>query len=164
MSTVWKPSVTVAAVIEHRGKFLLVEEETKLGLKLNTPAGHLERGETPAQGCAREVLEEAAYDFEPTALLGMYIARSRKNSTGEDQTYLRMAYRGTLGAHHPGRPLDHGIVRTVWMSIEEVHASSQRHRSPLIVKCIEDYLAGKAYPLDLVYCDPSVLSLGQLVD
>ena len=158
--TVWKPSVTVAAVIEHRGRFLLVEEETKLGLKLNTPAGHLEGGETPAQGCAREVLEEAAYDFNPTALLGMYIARSRKNSTGEDQTYLRLAYRGELGAHHAGRPLDHGIVRTVWMDADEVRASADRHRSPLVVKCIEDYLAGKAYPLDLVYCDPSVLSMG----
>src|SRR6478735_9160261 len=119
----WNPRVTVAAVIEKDGRFLLVEEETKLGLKLNNPAGHLEPGETPAQGCAREVLEEAAHDFAPTAFLGLYLARSRKNSTGEDQTYLRMAFCGELGAHHAGRPLDHGIVRTLWMTIAEVRES-----------------------------------------
>ncbi|RYF66874.1 MAG: NUDIX domain-containing protein, partial [Comamonadaceae bacterium] len=90
----WKPSVTVAAVIEKDGRFLLVEEETNGGLKLNTPAGHLDPGETPVQGCAREVLEEAAYVFRPTALLGIYLARSLKKSTGEDQTYLRMASSG----------------------------------------------------------------------
>lgn len=153
----WNPRVTVAAVIEHGGRFLLVEEETKLGLKLNTPAGHLEPGETPAQGCAREVLEEAAYDFTPTAFLGVYLARSRKNSTGEDQTYLRLAFCGELGAHHAARKLDDGIVRTVWMTPDEVRASADRHRSPLVVKCIEDYLAGVRHPLTAVYADPSVL-------
>jgi 8-oxo-dGTP pyrophosphatase MutT (NUDIX family) len=153
----WNPRVTVAAVIEHGGRFLLVEEETKLGLKLNTPAGHLEPGETPAQGCAREVLEEAAYDFTPTAFLGVYLARSRKNSTGEDQTYLRLAFCGELGAHHAGRKLDDGIVRTLWMTPDEVRASGQRHRSPLVIKCIEDYLAGVRHPLAAVYADPSVL-------
>ncbi len=160
MSAVWKPRVTVAAVIEREGRFLLVEEETRLGLKLNTPAGHLERGETPAQGCAREVLEEAAWDFTPTALLGIYLARSRKNSTGEDQTYLRMAFMGELGVHHAQRKLDHGIVRTVWLTIEEIRASAERHRSPLVIRCVEDYLAGKRYALDAIYSDPSVLAPG----
>jgi ADP-ribose pyrophosphatase YjhB (NUDIX family) len=153
----WNPRVTVAAVIEQGGRFLLVEEETKLGLKLNTPAGHLEPGETPAQGCAREVLEEAAHDFTPTAFLGVYLARSRKNSTGEDQTYLRLAFCGELGKHHADRPLDDGIVRTVWMTLDEVRASAERHRSPLVLKCIEDYLAGVRYPLSAVYADASVL-------
>jgi 8-oxo-dGTP pyrophosphatase MutT (NUDIX family) len=157
MPSRWTPRVTVAAVIEREGKFLLIEEETALGLKLNNPAGHLEPGETPAQGCAREVLEEAAYDFVPTAVLGVYFARSRKNSTGEDQTYLRLAFCGELGAHHPGRPLDEGIVRTVWMTADEVRASSARHRSPLVLKCIEDYIAGVRLPLSAVYADPSVL-------
>jgi len=157
MPTRWKPSVTVAAVIEQDGRFLLVEEETKLGLKLNNPAGHLESGETPAQGCAREALEETAHDFKPTALLGVYLARSRKNSTGEDQSYLRLAYCGELGAHHPGRALDDGIVRTVWMTLAEVRDSAPRHRSPLVLKCIEDYVAGQRFPLDAVYADPSVL-------
>jgi len=153
----WNPRVTVAAVIERGGRFLLVEEETRLGLKLNTPAGHLEPGETPAQGCAREVLEEAAYDFTPTAFLGLYLARSRKNSTGEDQTYLRMSFCGDLGRHHANRALDDGIVHTLWMTPDEVRASKDRHRSPLVLKCIEDYLAGVRYPLDAVYADPSVL-------
>jgi ADP-ribose pyrophosphatase YjhB (NUDIX family) len=159
MPSKWNPRVTVAAVIERDGRFLLIEEETALGLKLNTPAGHLEPGETPAQGCAREVLEESAYDFTPTAFLGLYLARSRKNSTGEDQTYLRMAFCGDLGAHHADRPLDEGIVRTLWMTADEVRATADRHRSPLVVKCIEDYLAGVRYPLDAVHADPSVLAV-----
>jgi 8-oxo-dGTP pyrophosphatase MutT (NUDIX family) len=157
MPSRWTPRVTVAAVIEREGKFLLIEEETALGLKLNNPAGHLEPGETPAQGCAREVLEEAAYDFTPTAVLGVYFARSRKNSTGEDQTYLRLAFCGELGAHHPGRALDEGIVRSVWMTADEVRATAARHRSPLVLKCVEDYIAGVRLPLSAVYSDPSVV-------
>jgi 8-oxo-dGTP pyrophosphatase MutT (NUDIX family) len=160
-SSRWNPRVTVAAVIEHGGRFLLIEEETALGLKLNNPAGHLEPGETPAQGCAREVLEEAAYDFTPTAFLGLYLARSRKNSTGEDQTYLRMAFCGELGAHHPQHKLDDGIVRTLWMTADEVRASHERHRSPLVLQCIEDYLAGVRLPLSAVHADPSVLRTPQ---
>jgi ADP-ribose pyrophosphatase YjhB (NUDIX family) len=154
----WKPSVTVAAVIERDGRFLLVEEKTNSGLKLNNPAGHLDPGETPEQGCAREALEESAYTFTPTALLGVYLARSMKNSTGEDQTYLRIAFAGELGAHDPQRALDEGIVRTLWMTPEEVRASAARHRSPLVLKCIEDYLSGVRYPLSVIHADPSVLS------
>jgi phosphatase NudJ len=154
----WKPSVTVAAVIEKDGRFLLVEEETNGGLKLNNPAGHLDPGETPEQGCAREVMEESAYAFRPTALLGVYLARSTKRSTGEDQTYMRIAFRGDLGAHDPARPLDEGIVRTVWMTLDEVRASAGRHRSPLVLRCIEDYAAGVRHPLSVVYCDPSILA------
>lgn len=155
----WNPRVTVAAVIEKDGRFLLIEEETAVGLRLNNPAGHLEPGETPAQGCAREVLEEAAHDFTPTAFLGVYLARSRKNTTGEDQAYLRLAFCGELGAHHPGRPLDEGIVRTLWMTADEVRASAQQHRSPLVLRCIEDYLAGVRHPLSAVHSDPSVLQV-----
>lgn len=154
----WKPSVTVAAVIEKDGRFLLVEEETNDGLKLNTPAGHLDPGETPAQGCAREVLEESAYQFRPTALLGVYLARSTKRTTGEDQTYLRMAFCGELGAHDPAQPLDEGIVRTLWLSIDEVRASAARHRSPLVQRCIEDYIAGVRHPLSVIYTDSSILA------
>lgn len=153
----WKPSVTVAAIIERDGRFLLVEEETAGGLRLNNPAGHLDPGETPEQGCAREALEESAYEFRPTALLGVYIARSMKNSTGEDQTYLRIAFTGEVGAHHPTRPLDKGIARALWMTADEVRASAARHRSPLVLRCIEDYLAGVRHPLSVIYSDPSVL-------
>jgi phosphatase NudJ len=158
MQTPWKPSVTVAAVIEQDGRFLMVEEETADGLKLNNPAGHLDPGESPAQGCAREALEESAHEFTPTALLGVYLARSRKNSTGEDQTYLRLAFCGELGARHPEQPLDKGIVRTLWMTAAEVRESAHRHRSPLVLQCIEDYLAGVRHPLSVVYTHPNVLN------
>jgi len=154
----WKPSITVAAVIEKDGRFLLVEEKTNDGLKLNNPAGHLDPGESPMDGCAREALEESAYVFKPTALLGVYLARSKKKSTGEDQTYLRIAFCGELGQHHPEQPLDDGIVRTLWMTADEVRASAGRHRSPLVLRCIEDYLAGVRYPLSAIYTDPSILN------
>ena len=111
----WKPNVTVAALIERDGRFLLVEEETTDGLKLNNPAGHLDPGESPIQACAREVLEETAHDFEPTALIGVYLNRFTKTRTGDDITYMRFAFAGTLGTHHDWRTLDTGIVRTLWL-------------------------------------------------
>jgi 8-oxo-dGTP pyrophosphatase MutT (NUDIX family) len=140
----WKPNVTVAAVIEREGRFLLVEEHTSAGLKLNTPAGHLDPGESPAEGCARETLEETAHHFTPDALVGVYMARfqrpaARPGTDGEqDITYLRFAFAGTLGAFEADRTLDDGIVRT------------------LLLRCIEDYLAGQRYPLELIHTDASV--------
>src|SRR5688500_19126106 len=110
MQTPWKPNVTVAAIIEKDGRFLLVEEETTDWLRLNNPAGHLDPGESPADGCAREALEETAHVFTPTALVGVYLARSRRNRTGEDFTYLRFAFCGEVGDVEPGRALDTGIV------------------------------------------------------
>jgi phosphatase NudJ len=156
MTTRWKPSVTVAAVIERDGLFLLVEEETSEGLKLNNAAGHLDPGESPEDGCSREALEETAYTFKPTALLGVYINRFHRPSRGEDVTYLRFAYCGELGAFDPDRQLDTGIVRTLWMTADEVRATVARHRSPLVLRCMEDYLAGVRHPLEAVYTDPSV--------
>jgi 8-oxo-dGTP pyrophosphatase MutT (NUDIX family) len=158
MQTRWKPSVTVAAIIERGGRFLLVEEETAEGLKLNNPAGHLDPGETPVEGCIRETLEESAYAFSPTALLGVYLGRSKKNATGEDTTYLRIAFCGEVGELDVLRPLDTGIARTLWLTPEEVRASADRHRSPLVLKCIEDYLAGVRYPLEAIYTHPDVSS------
>jgi phosphatase NudJ len=157
MQTRWKPSVTVAAVIERDGLFLLVEEETPEGLRLNNPAGHLDPGESPAQGCAREALEETAHLFEPTALVGIYLNRFARAQ--QDITYLRFAFCGELGAQVPGRPLDTGIVRTLWMSPDEIRASAHLHRSPLLMQCMEDYLAGKRLPLDTVRTDASVSGL-----
>jgi ADP-ribose pyrophosphatase YjhB (NUDIX family) len=156
MNQRWKPNVTVAAVIELDGRFLLVEEASADGLKLNNPAGHLDPGESPADGCAREVLEETAYAFRPTALLGVYLSRARSSSTGEDVTYLRLAFCGEIGAHDPALPLDHGIVRALWLTPEQIRASSERHRSPLLMRCVEDYLAGVRHPLSLIYTHPSV--------
>ncbi|MBA2675254.1 NUDIX hydrolase [Ramlibacter sp.] len=152
----WKPSVTVAAVIERDGRFLLVEEETADGLRLNNPAGHLDAGESPAEGCAREVLEETAWTFRPTALVGIYLARFQRPATAEDVTYLRFAFCGDAVQHHPARKLDTGIVRALWLTADEIRASTQRHRSPLVLRCLEDYLAGQRHPLATVYTHPSV--------
>jgi 8-oxo-dGTP pyrophosphatase MutT (NUDIX family) len=158
MSQKWKPSVTVAAVIEKNGRFLLVEEHTPEGLRLNNPAGHLEPRESPQEACARETLEETAYVFAPTALVGVYLSRFQRNLPGlkEDITYLRFAYCGLLGAFEPLRTLDTGIVRTLWLTADEIRNSADRHRSPLLVQCMEDYLSGKRFPLDLVTTDISV--------
>ena len=160
MDNRWKPSVTVAAIIERDGRYLLVEEHTPEGLRLNNAAGHLDRGESPIHGCQREALEETTHRFEPTGLVGIYLSRLQRPSTGEDITYLRFAFCGTLGDAVPGRTLDDGIVRTVWMTPDEVRASRERHRSPLVLQCMEDHLRGQRYPLDLIYTDASVTALG----
>lgn len=154
----WSPSVTVAAIVEHQGRFLLVEERTPEGLRLNNPAGHLEPGETPEQGAVREALEETARIFVPEAIVGLYLARMQRPATGEDVTYLRVAYRGRVGEPLPGRALDHGIVRTLWLTPEEIRAERARHRSPLLMRCIDDHLAGCAHPLSLVTADATLLA------
>ena len=158
MSARWKPNVTVAAIIEREGRFLLVEEHTAEGLRLNNPAGHLDCGETPGQACAREALEETAHPFKPTALVGVYLARTRREPAGEDITYLRFAFCGELGAPDTNRVLDTGIVRTLWMTPNEVRASVARHRSPLVLRCVEDHLAGQRFPLGVVQTDSSVFA------
>lgn len=146
----------MAAIIERDGRFLLVEEETSHGLKLNNPAGHLDPGESPVEGCAREALEETAWQFRPTHLVGIYLARFIKQADGEDITYLRFAFCGEAGAFDAHRKLDAGIVRTLWLTPEELRASADRHRSPLVLRCMEDYLAGVRLPLSAVYTDASV--------
>jgi phosphatase NudJ len=152
----WRPRVTVAAVIEHDGRYLLVEEHTPEGLRLNNPAGHLEQGESPQQAVVRETLEETARHFEPQAVLGVYLSRFQR-AGGEDVTYLRLAFCGSVGEPLPGRGLDQGIVRTLWLTPDEIRAAAARHRSPLVQRCIDDHLAGRRHPLDLVTTDPSVL-------
>lgn len=152
----WRPSVTVAAIIERDGRFLLVEEHTEEGLRLNNPAGHLDPGESPLEGVVREALEETARVFTPDALLGLYLSRFVRPHKGEDVTYLRIAYRGRVGEADPARPLDHGIVRTLWLTPEEIRAERARHRSPLVMRCIDDFLAGRRLPLDSVQADGSI--------
>lgn len=156
MTPRWTPSTTVAAIIERDGRYLLVEEHTPEGLRLNNPAGHLDPGESPEQGVAREALEETAFVFTPTALVGIYLSRFERPATGEDITYLRFAYCGDLGAFDAGRTLDTGIVRTLWMTPDEVRASTERHRSPLVLRCIEDHLAGQRFALNTVRTDLTV--------
>lgn len=167
MNNRWKPNVTVAAVIERDvggvQKFLLVEEQTRDGLKLNNPAGHLDPGESPVQGCARETREETAFHFTPTALVGIYMSRFERRQAGLAQplniTYLRFTFCGDLGEHIPGQVLDEGIVRTVWLSADEIRACTARHRSPLVLSSLEDYLAGQRYPLALIHTDPSLFTV-----
>jgi len=154
----WTPSVTVAAIIERDGRYLLVEEHTPEGLKLNNPAGHLDPGESPADGAAREALEETARRFTPERLVGVYLSRFRRPATGEDVTYLRLAFAGAVSEPEPARALDEGIVRTLWLTLDEVRASRARHRSALVLRCIEDHAAGRSLPLDAVYTDASVTS------
>jgi len=148
----FRPSVTVAAVIERDGRYLLVEEHTPEGLRLNNPAGHLEPGESPLQGVVREALEETACRFEPEALVGVYLARP--DPAGP--TYLRFAFCGTVGEPEPGRALDHGIVRTLWLTPQEIESRRERHRSPLLWQCVADHAAGRRYPLHLLRTDASV--------
>ena len=143
---IWKPNVTVAAVVQRDGKFLLVEEETDAGLAFNQPAGHLEEGESLVDAVVREALEETAYHFRPTHLVGIY----QWKHPVKVLTYLRFAFGGELCGYEAGRPLDDGIVGARWLTLDEVKATQARHRSPLILRCCEDLLAGRHYPLDLL--------------
>jgi 8-oxo-dGTP pyrophosphatase MutT (NUDIX family) len=155
MENVWKPSVTVAAVIERDGRFLVIEEQTSDGICINQPAGHLEPNESLLQAVVRETLEEAAHDFLPTALIGVYMSRHVSSRTAREVTYLRFAFAGELGALR-NQPLDHGILRTIWMTYDELCECRHRHRSPLVMQCVEDYLAGRRAPLSLLHTDTNV--------
>ena len=148
---IWKPNVTVAAIIERNGRFLLVEEDTDRGRLFNQPAGHLDPGESLIEAVARETLEETAHSFKPTALIGVYQWRY----SPEDTTYLRFAFTGDVTGHDPGRALDTPIVRAVWLPADEIRRETGRHRSPLVMRCIDDYLAGRRYPLSVLYHHPA---------
>ena len=178
MSAIWKPNVTVAAVIERDGRFLLVEEETDEGIRFNQPAGHLDEGESLLAAVAREVLEESAYRFAPKFLVGVYQWRRPTGSSaagplrrGREMdfersgqpaspsagrgawssiTYLRFAFGGAVEGFDAERVLDQGILRALWMTPEEIRAEQMRHRSPLVMQCIDDYLAGRRYDLELI--------------
>ena len=143
---IWKPNVTVAAVIERDGKFLLVEEKITDGVCLNQPAGHLEADESILDAVTREALEEPAYHFVPQYLVGIY----RWHSIKSDTTYLRFAFAGAITGHEINRPLDTGILQAIWLTPDEIRATQARHRSPLILRCMEDYLENRRYPLDLL--------------
>lgn len=145
---VWKPNVTVAAVIEQDGKFLLVEErESPEAITLfNQPAGHLEAGESLIQAAVRETLEETGYSFEPEWLLGVYHWHSANNDT----TYLRFAFCGVVTDFDPDYILESCIVKVDWHDLPSIETLTMRHRSPLVKQCIQDFIAGKRYPLELL--------------
>ena len=155
MTHTFRPSVTVAAIIERDGRFLLIEEETSEGIKLNQPAGHLDPGESLQQAVMRESIEETAHEFIPTGLVGMYMSRYYSKSRNADITYLRFTFCGTAGKQYD-QPLDDGILRTLWMTRDEIAASHERHRSPIVLQCVDDYLAGRRTDLSLLYTHPSV--------
>jgi len=143
---VWKPHVTVAAVVEKDGLFLVVEEQTVNGLAFNQPAGHLEEGEDFITAIKREVLEETAWQFEPQQLLSVQLWRKEAQSP----TFLRLCFTGQVHSHQPEQALDDGIVATHWLSYRQLQARQAKLRSPLVLTCIENYLSGARYPLSLL--------------
>jgi 8-oxo-dGTP pyrophosphatase MutT (NUDIX family) len=143
----WTPEVTVAAVVVRDDRFLMVEERIQGKLVINQPAGHLEDRETLLDAAIRETREETAWRFAPEALVGIYLWRNPVNARG----FLRFAFCGTVDDHRPGQPLDRGIVRAPWLTLDELSASD-RLRSPLVMRCVEDFLAGRRQPLDTVAC------------
>jgi 8-oxo-dGTP pyrophosphatase MutT (NUDIX family) len=149
LSEVWKPSVTVAAVIERDARFLLVEEEADGRRVLNQPAGHLDPGEGLAAACAREVLEETAHRFIPSALVGIY----RWHYAVAEVTFLRFCFRGRVDGVEAGRALDKEILALHWLTLEELRSRQAMHRSPLVMRCVEDYLAGRHFPLAVLSKD-----------
>ena len=146
MMAVWRPSVTVAAILERDGRFLFVEEMQEGRRVLNQPAGHLDPGETLVAACAREVMEETAHRFEPTALVGIY----RWYYKPADVTFLRFCFSGSLFEFDTTRTLDKEIVALHWLTPAELKQRSAMHRSPLVQQCLDDHLAGKRFPLDVL--------------
>lgn len=142
----WKPNVTVAAIAEDNGRFLLVEEDVDNLIVFNQPAGHLEEGETLLEAVRREVMEETAREFEPQLLVGVYLYPNPHR----DIMYLRFCFAGRCIQHHADEPLDTGIIRAVWMTRDEIEANREKMRSPMVRRCLDDYLAGKRYPLEML--------------
>lgn len=147
----WKPNLAVAAVIEREGRFLVVEESVDGSQPVvNQPAGHLEHGETLIEGIKREVLEETAWHFDPAGVVGLYLYPKPETSV----TYLRVCFHGSCFDHEPTRALDHGILRAAWLSRAELASMPEKLRSPMVMRCIDDYLAGKRFPLNLINSHP----------
>ena len=140
------PDITVAAVTETDGRFLVVEERINRRLVFNQPAGHVEHGETLLAAVVREVREETAWGFQPQALVGVYLWRNPSSGRG----YMRFAFTGTVLDHDPQQPLDRGIVGAHWLSRADLIERQPRLRSPLVMRCIEDYLGGTRLPLETV--------------
>jgi 8-oxo-dGTP pyrophosphatase MutT (NUDIX family) len=141
-----RPDLTVAAIVEREGQFLLVEERVANRMVFNQPAGHVERGETLVEAVIRETLEETAWDFTPEALVGIYFWEQPERQ----RSFLRFAFCGQVGNHDPRRRLDRGIERALWMRRDEIVMRSSRMRSPMVLKCIDDYLSGRRHPLDVM--------------
>ena len=142
----WSPHVTVAAIAEQNQRFLVVKEKVRGRLVVNNPAGHLEAGESFTAAVRRETMEETGWEFEPEAITGIYLWTNVAIRT----TFLRITFCGRCLRQHPDRTLDTGIVAPRWMTRTELGASSVQLRSPLVLRCIDDYLGGRRFPLDLL--------------
>lgn len=143
--------VIVAGVIEHEGRYLVIEEMAEGRRVINQPAGRLEADESAAEGAMRETLEESGYLFNPTSIVGFYQWFHAEKNT----LYLRIAFTGELADHHARRPLDPEILGVRWMSIAELEAEQERHRSPYVMQCIRDHAAGKRFPLEIIQFFPN---------
>lgn len=142
---IWRPDVTVAAVVERQGQFLFVEERVRGALVLNQPAGHLEAGESLVDAVMRETLEESAWEITVQHLVGVYQWTSPSDGTA----FMRFAFAATA-ARHTDRTLDTGIERAIWLSPNALRDHSVPARSPLVAQCVEDFLAGHRHSCDLV--------------
>lgn len=147
MTELWKPNTVVATIVERDGRFLLVEEEADGRAVFNQPAGHLDDGETLLDAAKRETLEESGWHVEPTDLVGIYLVAP----PGKDITYLRFCFRARAVSHDATRTLDKEIIRAVWLTREQLVAEQSRHRSPLVLRCIDDAIAGHSFPLSLIH-------------
>lgn len=143
---VWTPHVTVAAIVEREGRFLMVEEDTDDGVMINQPAGHLEKGESLIDAVVRETQEESAWLFQPAGLVGIY----RWPHPTKDITFIRFAFAGDVSQHDPAQKLDDGIIRSLWMTLDELRGCEDRHRSPQVMLCVTDFLNGKLASLDIL--------------
>jgi ADP-ribose pyrophosphatase YjhB (NUDIX family) len=143
---IWKPHATVAAIIEHDNKFLMVEELIQGEAVFNQPAGHLEPDESIIDAVIRETREETAWQFVPKAVTGIYLWKHPDNG----ETFLRVAICGSCKNHDAQQPLDKEIIQAVWKGRHELVAEPEKLRSPMVINCIDDYLAGKRYPLDML--------------
>ncbi|MGG2397116.1 NUDIX hydrolase [Pseudomonas sp. SH1-B] len=142
----WQPHITVATVIEDQGRFLFVEELKAGKMVLNQPAGHLEANESLRQAALRETLEETAWEVELTGLLGIYLYVAPSNGV----TYQRVCFIARPLRHDPERALDSDISGITWLTRDELAAQPERWRSELVLRCVDDYLAGISGPLELV--------------
>lgn len=141
-----KPEITVAAIAEDDGRFLVVEERINQRLVFNQPAGHVEHGESLLMAVVREVREETAWRFEPQSVIGVYLWQSPDSGV----TTMRFAFSGSVDDHRAGQALDNGIVATHWLSRDELQDRERRLRSPLVMRCIDDYLEGKRLPIEAI--------------
>lgn len=142
----WAPHVTVATIVERDDRYLLVYEESDGRMVYNQPAGHLEQGETLAQAAIRETLEETGWTVALTGVVGVNLYTAPSNGV----TYFRTTFIADAVSHDPTRALDTGIIEAVWLTYEEVVERKAELRSPMTLQIIEDYRAGRRFPLGVV--------------